>query len=698
MAQICVVGLNAGKFENLGGSNDSGGLIVQPSGSTSPGLEIQQLGASSALAISHGSANGMSIYIEHDSSQPAIQVNQNQSGVAFAASLSGSISQGLVITDNDGSTLPLLEVDGSGTGAGVSVSHSGSGIAMSLVKSGSTGIGLYVDYKNASTGDPGIQVDYGGTGYGLYVNYTNVNSANPGIQVSHNGTGDGVYVNQSGNGNVMSLIKSGGTGVGLYVICANPSAGNPGIQVNYSGTGVGMKITQGSGSSSAISIIMSGSAFGIGMTQSGDGGGISFTTTGIGNGYHAYMNPNSSSATQYGVDVAGGPKFTGYCFYGKTSAGGGASYTIGSSCSNHGLYINYSGSGHGIAIDLYGGNYGTAGLLVNMESATHAYGIYVNNNLGATTALEPIYILNGNTSSSNGMFIEHMSNASGKYGLFVNVFAGGGIYLYDENTTQNAPSLSIYNNTAAGNVTPGINLTMDTGSDSTGILITKGGSGYGLRVASSCGGQINGANAAGYFSISGSSGSFTPSYCLFVTSTATGSGATHCVYINNASTTTGTKYGLYVAAGLSYFGADLYVPNMTSAAGTNYVKWTTGSGQLTQSASDERIKTNIVDYAGGLDKIVALTPRDFTFRGATIKDGVITFHDELTQDHVVGLVAQEVVKTMPEAVYQPADPDNNFWSVDYEKIIPALINAVKTLKGNYDNLLASFNAYVTAHP
>lgn len=52
MAQIHVIGLNSsGRFENLGGSNDSGGLIVQPSGSTAPGLEIQMVSGSSGAAL-----------------------------------------------------------------------------------------------------------------------------------------------------------------------------------------------------------------------------------------------------------------------------------------------------------------------------------------------------------------------------------------------------------------------------------------------------------------------------------------------------------------------------------------------------------------------------------------------------------------------------------------------------------------------
>jgi hypothetical protein len=62
MAQIHVVGLNAGRFENLGGSNDSGGLVVQPAGATAPALELRHAGSGSGLTIAlTGSGYGLTV-------------------------------------------------------------------------------------------------------------------------------------------------------------------------------------------------------------------------------------------------------------------------------------------------------------------------------------------------------------------------------------------------------------------------------------------------------------------------------------------------------------------------------------------------------------------------------------------------------------------------------------------------------------
>lgn len=45
----------------------------------------------------------------------------------------------------------------------------------------------------------------------------------------------------------------------------------------------------------------------------------------------------------------------------------------------------------------------------------------------------------------------------------------------------------------------------------------------------------------------------------------------------------------------------------------------------------------------------------------------------------LGLIAQEVYKVIPEAVNKPVDESQNIWTIDYQKLIPILINAVKEL-------------------
>ena len=103
------------------------------------------------------------------------------------------------------------------------------------------------------------------------------------------------------------------------------------------------------------------------------------------------------------------------------------------------------------------------------------------------------------------------------------------------------------------------------------------------------------------------------------------------------------------------------------------------NGNIIAFASDDRLKTNKVEITNALDKVVSLSGFTYNFNETAAELG---FNTEITY---VGVSAQEVQKVLPEAV-SPAPADNKYMTVQYEKIVPLLIEAIKELKAEVDQL------------
>ena len=108
----------------------------------------------------------------------------------------------------------------------------------------------------------------------------------------------------------------------------------------------------------------------------------------------------------------------------------------------------------------------------------------------------------------------------------------------------------------------------------------------------------------------------------------------------------------------------------------------TATGEITAFASDSRLKTNIQPLLGALDKVDALSGFTYNFNDLAATLGFST------TDRYVGVSAQEVQAVLPEAVKQaPANPD--YLTVQYDKIVPLLIEAIKELRQEVKDLKAS---------
>jgi len=129
--------------------------------------------------------------------------------------------------------------------------------------------------------------------------------------------------------------------------------------------------------------------------------------------------------------------------------------------------------------------------------------------------------------------------------------------------------------------------------------------------------------------------------------------------------------------------ATLYYNSSAKLATSNTGVTVTGDMTATLDviafASDERLKTNIQPLENALDKVLALS--GFTYNFNEIGES-LGFDTKITY---VGVSAQQVQAVLPEAV-KPAPADPNYITVQYEKLVPLLIEAIKELKAEIDEL------------
>ena len=126
---------------------------------------------------------------------------------------------------------------------------------------------------------------------------------------------------------------------------------------------------------------------------------------------------------------------------------------------------------------------------------------------------------------------------------------------------------------------------------------------------------------------------------------------------NNAPTYNLDVTGTFRATGAAYVGGVIY-----------------GSDDIVAySTSDKNLKDNIKNIASPLDKISKINGVTFDWNS---KQDIYTGSD-------VGVIAQEIEEVLPSIV---TTRENGYKAVNYEKIVPLLIESIKELKLQNDNL------------
>jgi len=106
-----------------------------------------------------------------------------------------------------------------------------------------------------------------------------------------------------------------------------------------------------------------------------------------------------------------------------------------------------------------------------------------------------------------------------------------------------------------------------------------------------------------------------------------------------------------------------------------------GGDVVAYASSDVRLKDNLQVIQDSLDKVGQISGYEFDWNDKSPEWAQERGHD-------IGVVAQEIQKVLPEIV---TERTNGYLGVDYKRIIPLLIESVKELKQEVEDLKKKVN-------
>tara|TARA_Y100000592_G_scaffold76466_1_gene119694 strand:- start:41 stop:886 length:846 start_codon:yes stop_codon:yes gene_type:complete len=115
-------------------------------------------------------------------------------------------------------------------------------------------------------------------------------------------------------------------------------------------------------------------------------------------------------------------------------------------------------------------------------------------------------------------------------------------------------------------------------------------------------------------------------------------------------------------------------------------------GALSQSTSDDRLKKDKVEITNALDKVNTLSSFTHKWNDIAVRAGLEEDKEE------IGLSAQEVQGLYPclvdvnNVMKDPEDPDTDYLTVHYEKVVPLLVASIKELTAKNKALEARLDA------
>ena len=705
---------------DISAGNLSCGTITASGAMSVPSISLTGSLAATSLSVASGAFVANSIGAYHSGTINASSFTVSTFFVANSAGLYSPAVNTTTITSSYFRVGSVFEANNSG------VYHTGIVNASSVSIGSSSIVNSSGVYTPTATTNSVILGSYGGTG-GSVINTTAIGVGSTGATVLSNSSG--IYINgvlalsSSGANNAAYL---GGAAASAYARLASPtftgtvSTADLSVSGNLTVTGTTVTLNTTTLDVKDLNVTL---AKGSASAAAANGAGITIEGPG------AIWNYNNATNTWYSnIGIA-------------SSAN---NFSLGSSTNLWNIYANtvsaVSLTGNGASVTSvnaatlggFASNYFVANATYTSQITT------INNNFGNYAALS------GATFTGD---ITTYRAAAPTTGV---IFLGNtGRYLYFDGSNYVMPSSELYVNGAQvvkNTGTWSINVTGSAGSASSATIATKAstlsqGGGNGTAMTFNWAGQSgqptwlwgsnDGTNhyvynpsnfSVNYATTSGVTNQTSWSYLNTTaqlnaqgnqtTTLLTASGSLGGIMVQGAGSSAGAFISFHrPSAFASYFGLD--TDNQFTGGGWSYGAamgnfkmlslgvGTTASGtsgeiratnNITAYYSDKRLKENIQLIANPLEKISKISGVTYNSNDIAASFG---YTDKTTQ---VGVLAQEIQEVLPMAVkHAPFDigledgmefskSGEHYLTVQYEKIIPLLIEAIKELKSEVETL------------
>jgi hypothetical protein len=187
--------------------------------------------------------------------------------------------------------------------------------------------------------------------------------------------------------------------------------------------------------------------------------------------------------------------------------------------------------------------------------------------------------------------------------------------------------------------------------------------------------------------------------------------ASYALYVDAGGTAADALYGTvsysnYLgvygnASGVSSYSTRYGIYGYASGGTTNWAGYFSGNVYTsgTYSSSDIRLKKNISPLSGALKKVLSLQGVNFEWKSENELSTIVKTSDpnlnagnskfNFPLGTQIGVIAQDVENVIPEVVLTDAD---GLKSVDYVKIVPVLIEAIKEQQKQIERLTQEVEA------